>query len=131
MQLKNNYEKEIFNGDQGIIVDFNIEKKSMLVDFEGRIIEYNIDEIDELNLSYAISVHKSQGSEYEMTVLILLPTHSIMLNREIFYTAVTRAKKKIFVISDKNTIQRAIFNSRPSQRKTMLPIRLTEFFKVK
>ena len=131
MQLKNNYEKEIFNGDQGIIVDFNIEKKSMLVDFEGRIIEYNIDEIDELNLSYAISVHKSQGSEYEMTVLILLPTHSIMLNREIFYTAVTRAKKKIFVISDKNTIQRAIFNSRPSQRKTMLPIRLKEFFKAK
>jgi len=131
MQLKNNYEKEIFNGDQGIIVDFNIEKKSIFVDFEGRIIEYNTDEIDELTLSYAISVHKSQGSEYDMTVLILLPTHSIMLNREIFYTAVTRAKKKIFVISDKNTIQRAIFNSRPSQRKTMLPIRLKEFFNKK
>jgi len=131
MQIKNNYEKEVFNGDQGIIVDFNIEKKSMFVDFENRIVEYNTDEIDELTLSYAISIHKSQGSEYEVTVLILLPTHSIMLNREIFYTAVTRAKKKILLISDENTIQRAINNSLPSQRKTMLPVRLREFFKTK
>jgi exodeoxyribonuclease V alpha subunit len=128
MQLKNNYEKEIFNGEQGVIADFNQEKKAMIVEFDGNFLEYSMDELDELTLSYAVSVHKAQGSEYDMLVLVLLPTHSIMLNRELFYTAVTRAKKKIFLISDPATLRRAIDNAAPAKRKTLLPKRLQEIF---
>jgi exodeoxyribonuclease V alpha subunit len=131
MQLKNNYEKEIFNGEQGIVADFNQEKKTMIVDFDHNFLEYSMDELEELTLSYAVSVHKAQGSEYEMLVMVLLPTHSIMLNRELFYTAVTRAKKKIFLISDPETVSRAIYNATPAKRKTLLPKRLQETFEFK
>ncbi len=128
MQLKNNYEKEIFNGEQGVVADFNREKKAMIVEFDGNFLEYSMDELEELTLSYAVSVHKAQGSEYDMLVLVLLPTHSIMLNRELFYTAVTRAKKKIFLISDPETVRRAVYNASPAKRKTLLPKRLQEIF---
>lgn len=128
MQLKNNYEKEIFNGEHGIVSGFDPGKKSLKVNFEGREIEYAPDELDELQLSYAVSVHKAQGSEYDMLLLVLMPSHYIMLNRELFYTAVTRAKKKIFLISDPETIRRAIINAAPSERKTLLPKRLKEIF---
>jgi exodeoxyribonuclease V alpha subunit len=128
MQLRNNYEKMIFNGEQGIIWEFDAEKKNLKVNFDGNMVEYHTSELDELTLSYAVSVHKAQGSEYDMLVLVLLPSHFIMLNRELFYTAVTRAKRKIFLISDEVTIQRAIDNASPSERKTLLPRRLAEVF---
>jgi exodeoxyribonuclease V alpha subunit len=128
MQLKNNYDKEIFNGEMGIISDFTQQKQKMIVDYDGFHVEYDKDDIDELTLAYAISVHKSQGSEYDIIILILLPSHSIMLNREIFYTAVTRAKKKIFLLSDPATVQRAISNSSPHLRRTLLPLRLKSVF---
>lgn len=128
MQLKNNYEKEIFNGEQGIVAEWKKDEKKLLVDFDGHFIEYNVEELDELTLSYAVSVHKSQGSEYDMVVLVLLPSHSIMLNRELFYTAATRARKKLILISDPQTVQRAVMNSSPSQRKTLLPQRLRDIF---
>lgn len=128
MQLKNNYEKMIFNGEQGIIWEFNPKEKKLKVNFDGNMVEYHTSELDELTLSYAVSVHKAQGSEYDMLVLVLLPSHFIMLNRELFYTAVTRAKRKIFLISDEVTIQRAIDNASPSERKTLLPRRLAEVF---
>ncbi len=128
MQLKNNYEKETFNGEQGVVADFDKEKKALKVNFEGRVVEYNSSDLDELTLSYAVSVHKAQGSEYEMLILVILPSHAIMLNRELFYTAVTRAKKKIFLISDDMTVRRAVANSSPSERKTLLRKRLGEVF---
>jgi len=130
MQLKNNYEKEVFNGEQGIVEGFNREKKIMVVNFDNNFKEYTIEELDELTLSYAVSVHKAQGSEYDMLILVMLPTHSIMLNRELFYTAATRAKKKIFLISDYETIRHAIANASPSERKTLLSRRLQETFQV-
>lgn len=128
MQLKNNYEKEIFNGEQGIVADWNKNEKKLMVDFDGSFIEYNVEDLDELTLSYAVSVHKSQGSEYDMVVLVMLPSHSIMLNRELFYTAATRARKKLILISDPQTVQRAVLNSSPSKRKTLLPQRLRDIF---
>lgn len=128
MQLKNNYEKVIFNGEQGIVADFDPEEKTLKVNFDGGIVEYHVSELEELTLSYAVSVHKAQGSEYDMLILVLLPSHSIMLNRELFYTAVTRAKKKIFLISDEITVEKAIKNARPSERKTLLIKRLKEIF---
>ncbi len=128
MQLKNNYEKEIFNGEMGIIADINKENQKIVVDYDGYLVEYEKDEMDELSMAYAISIHKSQGSEYDIVILVLLPSHTIMLNREIFYTSVTRAKKKIFLLSDENTIHRTLMNSSPRQRKTLLPIRLKSIF---
>lgn len=129
MQLKNNYEKDVFNGEQGTVHSFDEDKKTLSIEFDGKIIEYDLDELDELTLSYAVSVHKSQGSEFDMVMLVLLPYHSIMLNREIFYTAVTRAKKKLFLISDPQTIQTAISNSSPADRKTLLEKRINELEK--
>jgi exodeoxyribonuclease V alpha subunit len=128
MQLKNNYEKVIFNGEQGIIADFNPEEKTLRVNFDGSMVKYHVSELEELTLSYAVSVHKAQGSEYDMLILVLLPSHSIMLNRELFYTAVTRARKRIFLISDEATVWRAISNASPSERKTLLSRRLEEIF---
>lgn len=129
MQLKNNYEKDVFNGEQGIVSDFDEENKLLSVEFDDRIIEYDSEELSELTLSYAVSVHKSQGSEYDMVILVLLPYHHIMLNREIFYTAVTRAKKKLFLISEPQTVQTAISNSSPTERKTLLTKRINEIKK--
>jgi len=128
MQLKNNYEKVIFNGEQGVVAAFDPQGNILHIDFDGYIVEYSPDELDELTLSYAVSVHKSQGSEYGMVILVLLPGHAIMLNRELFYTAVTRAKKRLFLVSDIATIQRAIANSAPAERKTLLHRRLQEAF---
>ncbi len=128
MQLKNNYDKMVFNGEQGMISRFDLEAKKLHVDFDGNLVEYAVSELEELTLSYAVSVHKAQGSEYDMLVLVLLPSHSIMLNRELFYTAVTRAKRRILLISDEQTVNRAVLNASPSERKTLLPIRLTEEF---
>ncbi|HLP57884.1 MAG TPA: AAA family ATPase, partial [Candidatus Deferrimicrobium sp.] len=128
MQLRNNYEKVIFNGEQGIVTDFNPGEKTLSVSFDGTVINYHVSELEELTLAYAVSVHKTQGSEFDMLILVLLPSHSIMLNRELFYTAVTRAKKKIFLISDEDTVKKAIDNAKPSARKTLLNKRLQEVF---
>lgn len=128
MQLRNNYEKVIFNGEQGIVTDFNPGEKTLSVSFDGTVINYHVSELEELTLAYAVSVHKAQGSEFDMLILVLLPSHSIMLNRELFYTAVTRAKKKIFLISDEDTVKKAIDNAKPSARKTLLNKRLQEVF---
>lgn len=130
MQLKNNYEKETFNGEQGVVIGFDKDSKTLSVDIDGNVKTYAPRDLEELTLSYAVSVHKAQGSEYDMLILVLLPTHAVMLNRELFYTAVTRARKKIFLVSDPVTVQRAINNASPSQRKTMLPKRLREAFEV-
>ncbi len=128
MQTKNDYDKQVFNGDLGIIEDYNAADKLLLVNFDGCIVEYAADELDELTLSYAVSVHKSQGSEYDIVVLSLLPAHARMLSRELFYTAITRARKKLILLSDENTVARACANSQPTLRKTLLPLRLREVF---
>ena len=93
---------------------------------DGWIVEYAADELDELTLSYAVSVHKSQGSEYDVVVLCLLPGHARMLSRELFYTAITRARKKLILLSDEATVARACANSQPVLRRTLLPLRLRE-----
>ena len=128
MQTKNDYDKGVFNGDLGIIEDYDGRDKKLLVSFDGSIVEYGADELDELTLSYAVSVHKAQGSEYDIVVLGLLPSHSRMLSRELFYTAITRARKKLILLSDENTVARACANSQPVSRKTLLPLRLREAF---
>ena len=131
MQMRNNYEKEVFNGDLGYIEGIDAEKNSLLVSFDGRLVEYAADELDELSLAYAVSVHKSQGSEYDVVVLVLLPGHALLLHRELLYTALTRARKRLILLSDESTVERACRNSTPSVRKTLLPLRLKEVFEKK
>jgi exodeoxyribonuclease V alpha subunit len=128
MQTKNDYDKGVFNGDLGVIEDYDVRDKQLLVSYDGAIVEYGADELDELTLSYAVSVHKAQGSEYDIVVLGLLPSHSRMLSRELFYTAITRARKKLLLLSDEKTVARACANSQPTLRKTLLPLRLREVF---
>jgi exodeoxyribonuclease V alpha subunit len=128
MQTRNDYDKGVFNGDLGIVEDYNAVDKELLVNYDGWIVEYAADELDELTLSYAVSVHKSQGSEYDVVVLCLLPGHARMLSRELFYTAITRARKKLILLSDEATVARACANSQPVLRRTLLPLRLREVF---
>ena len=120
LQLKNDYTKDVFNGDQGIIIDYDLKEKKIIVDFLDNIVSYKISELDEITLSYSTSIHKAQGSEYDFVVLVLLSHHHVLLNREILYTAITRAKKKLILLSNTNTINYAINNSNPSQRRTLL-----------
>jgi exodeoxyribonuclease V alpha subunit len=128
MQLRNDYEREVFNGEQGVVADFNANEKKLIVDFDGRFKEYAAEETEDLTLAYAMSIHKSQGSEYDCVILLLLPQHAAMLNREIFYTAVTRARKRLFLISNDAALQPALTESTPNRRRTRLPERLREAF---
>ena len=100
MHLKNNYQKDVFNGDIGTICSVDVLKKKLYVDYEGREVEYDWAETDELSLAYAISVHKSQGSEYPAVVLPLVTRHYVLLQRNLLYTAITRGVKLVVVVGD-------------------------------
>jgi len=108
MQTRNNYEKEVFNGDLGTIVQIDPKKLSLLVDFDGRLVSYEKDELAEIVLAYAISVHKAQGNEYQAVVMPLLTQHYIMLQRNLFYTALTRARKLSVIIGSYRALHIAI-----------------------
>lgn len=116
MQIRNNYDKDIFNGDIGIIREIDRRIYRILVDFDGQLLSYSREELNELVLAYAISVHKSQGSEYKAVVMPLLTQHYIMLQRNLFYTALTRAKKLSCIIGSYKALHIAIKNDKPVQR---------------
>ncbi len=120
MQTKNNYEKEIYNGDIGRIIDISPEKQRVSILFEQKEIEYEYNEMDELTLAYAISVHKSQGSEYPAVILPLLTQHYIMLQRNLIYTAITRGKSLVVVTGSKKAFEIGIKNDRVTKRFTHL-----------
>ena len=124
MQITNNYEKEVFNGDIGRIVDIETEEQSLTVKYEDRAITYEWNQLDELVLAYAISIHKSQGSEYPAVIIPILPQHYIMLQRNLLYTAITRAKKLAILVGSARAIAIAVRNSRVQRRYTALSQRL-------
>jgi exodeoxyribonuclease V alpha subunit len=124
MQMKNNYYKDIFNGDIGIIKKVNSEDKKLTVNFDGKLIDYDISELEELNLAYAITVHKSQGGEYPIIIMPVTFKHKIMLERNLLYTGVTRAKKICILIGEKPAVKFAIENNASHKRYTMLAERL-------
>jgi len=126
MQIKNDYDKEVFNGDIGTITDVNIEDQELTITFDGRDVAYERSELDEVVLAYAITIHKSQGSEYPIVVLPFLMTHFVMLQRNLLYTAVTRAKKVLVVIGERKAVGYAIRNQKPHERNTRLCRRLQE-----
>ncbi|MCF0222577.1 MAG: ATP-dependent RecD-like DNA helicase [Fibrobacter sp.] len=124
MQMKNNYEKNVFNGDVGIIQKITKDKK-FTVSFDDRNVEYENEEIDELSLAYACTIHKSQGSEYPAVIVILDSSHYIMLQRNLIYTAITRAKGHVWILSAPGAFYQAVRNSRSSKRFTRLTERLS------
>lgn len=123
MQTKNNYMKRVFNGDIGFITE--VESDHITVRFqEDLCVDYERNELGELQLSYAMSVHKSQGSEYPVILLPLTPGHRIMLQRNLLYTAVTRAKKQVILLGSKAALNTAVANDRMRKRYTLLAERL-------
>ena len=126
MHLKNNYEKDVFNGDIGIISEINTGKKSLTVDYEGRKVDYESEDLDELTLAYAISVHKSQGSEYPAVVVPITTQHYALLQRNLLYTAMTRGKELVILIGTRRAVEIALANNQPTRRRSYLDRRLAE-----
>ena len=124
MQLRNNYDKEVFNGDLGYVESVNLEERTLLVHFEERLVEYEVSELDELTLAYATTIHKSQGSEYPIVVMPVLMTHYVMLQRNLIYTGITRAKKICVLIGTPKALAFAIRNLSVLKRNTKLKERL-------
>jgi exodeoxyribonuclease V alpha subunit len=124
MQIKNNYEKDVFNGDIGRVECFDEEESTLLIDFDKRIVEYELNELDDIVVAYAATIHKSQGSEYKCVVVPVTLQHSIMLQRNLIYTAVTRAKELLFMVGSKHALNIAIQNDRIRMRYTGLKRRV-------
>lgn len=127
MQIRNNYDKDVFNGDVGTILDIDPDRKVVQVVFDDRMVEYETSEMEELVLAYAISIHKSQGSEYPAVVIPLFMQHFIMLQRNLVYTAVTRGKKLVVLVGEKRALERAVANADVKRRYTRLTFRLREY----
>ena len=127
MQIKNNYEKKVFNGDIGQIVSINEEEGIVSVRFDEIIpVYYEINELDELVLAYATTVHKAQGSEYGIVVLPITEQHYMLLQRNLLYTGITRAKRAVVLVGSTNAIWTAIRNNHIASRNTSLAARLNE-----
>ena len=124
MQIRNNYDKEVFNGDIGVVVRVDLEDRALFVQFDDRLIEYDATELDELVLAYATTIHKAQGSEYPIVVMPVLMTHYVMLQRNLIYTGITRAKKGMVVVGTKKALALAVRNVTVTRRNTKLRDRL-------
>jgi exodeoxyribonuclease V alpha subunit len=126
LQTVNNYDKEVFNGDIGRIVKIDVEESLVHIDFEGRRVEYEFGELDEVSLAYAASIHKSQGSEYPAVVIPLSTQHYMLLERNLVYTGVTRGKQLVVILAQPKALAMAVRTQKSARRLTYLPSRLTE-----
>ena len=124
MQIRNNYDKEVFNGDIGIIESVDIGGRTLKVSFDGRAVEYDATELDELVHAYATTIHKAQGSEYPIVVMPVLMNHFVMLQRNLIYTGITRAKKILVLVGTKKALAYAVRNVTVTKRNTLLKERL-------
>ena len=128
MQIRNNYTKEVFNGDIGTVRAVYQEDRELVAEFDGRSVVYEAPELDELVLAYAATIHKSQGSEYPVVVMPVLMTHYIMLQRNLLYTGVTRAKKLLVIVGSKKALALAVRNVTARKRNTLLAQRIRQAF---
>jgi exodeoxyribonuclease V alpha subunit len=126
MQIRNNYDKEVFNGDIGRIINIDIEEQEVKISFDGRIVAYDYPDLDEIVLAYAVSVHKSQGSEYPAVVIPILTQHYVLLQRNLIYTGVTRGKKLVVIVGTKKALAIGIKNNKTERRYTHLRYRLCD-----
>lgn len=124
MQIRNNYDKEVFNGDIGRISGIDFESQIVAVDFDSRAVEYGYSDLDELVLAYAVSVHKSQGSEYPAVVMPIHTSHYVLLQRNLIYTGVTRARNLVIIVGTKKAMSIGIRNDRTERRYTGLAVKL-------
>lgn len=124
MQIKNNYDKEVFNGDIGMIEEVDMEERTLGVRYDARLVTYDITELDELVHAYATTIHKAQGSEYPIVVMPLLMNHFVMLERNLLYTGITRAKKILVIVGTKKALAYTVGNLTVTRRNTMLKERL-------
>lgn len=125
IQLVNNYEKNIFNGDIGAVQEIRLEDQTIVVRFPDSIVEYDFADYDQLQLAYCLSIHKSQGSEYRAVVLVMHSSQYIMLQRNLLYTGLTRARDLCLIVADKRSIARAVRNDVTTRRYTRLAERLS------
>lgn len=125
MQVVNNYDRDVYNGDIGVITRINREELEITVDFDGRAVVYEYKDLDEIVLAYAVSVHKSQGSEYPAIVMPVHTQHYMLLQRNLLYTGITRGKKLVVIIGTKKAVAMAVRNNRPRKRYTYLKNRLS------
>ena len=125
MQIRNNYDKDIYNGDIGTIEQVNMEDRSLKVCFEERLVEYEDSELDELTWAYATTIHMSQGSEYPVVVIPLLMTHFVMLQGNLVYIGITRAKKICIIVGTTKALAYSIHNMVVLKRNTRLKERLS------
>ncbi len=124
MQIRNNYDKEVFNGDIGTIATIDPELREVTVSFDGRTVPYDFMDLDEIVLAYAISVHKSQGSEYPAVVIPVLTQHYMLLQRNLIYTGVTRGKRLVVLVGTRKALGIAVGNDKTEKRYTRLRERL-------
>lgn len=129
MQIRNNYDKNVFNGDIGFISAVDMSERTLSVIYDGRVIEYDVSELDELTLAYAITIHKSQGSEFPVVVMPVTMKHFVMLQRNLIYTGITRAKKICVLVGTTKALAYAIHNQTVSKRNTKLKERLNNNFR--
>lgn len=124
MQVRNNYDKEVFNGDIGFVSAVNAEDRTLIINFDGREVEYDYTELDEITLAYATTIHKAQGSEFPIVVIPLLMTHYVMLQRNLIYTGITRAKRICVLVGSTKALGIAVRNQTVDKRNTCLKERL-------
>ncbi|MBN9120695.1 MAG: AAA family ATPase [Planctomycetes bacterium] len=124
MQIRNNYDREVFNGDIGRITDIDTEEQMLVVDFDGRAVEYEFPDLDELQLSYACTIHKSQGSEYPAVVIPVHTQHFVMLQRNLLYTGITRGRKLVALVGSRKALWIAAKTADTKKRYSLLKWRL-------
>lgn len=127
MQTRNNYDKDVFNGDFGYVSGWNGDNETLELLFDGKMVSYEISELDEIELAYAVTIHKSQGSEFPCVILPLHTTHYPLLQRNLLYTGVTRGRKLVIVVGSQKAFSIAIRNNRVAHRNTKLKERLSEW----
>ncbi len=125
MQIRNNYDKDVFNGDMGRITHMDVRERTLSISFDDRIVPYEFDELDEIAPAYAISIHKSQGSEYPAVVIPIMMQHYVLLQRNLIYTGVTRGKKLVILVGESRALHMAVKNNKTRRRFTRLARRLT------
>ena len=124
MQIRNNYEKEVFNGDIGLVTGIDMDDRTLDVLYDDRVVRYDVTELDELVLAYATTIHKAQGNEYPIVVMPILMNHYVMLQRNLVYTGVTRAKKALVIVGTRKALAYAVRHVTVENRNTMLCERL-------
>jgi exodeoxyribonuclease V alpha subunit len=116
IQTENDYEKDVFNGDVGIVERVDMVEQQVAIRFDDRIVKYDFGELDEVSLAYAVTIHKSQGSEFPAVVIPLATQHYMLLQRNLIYTGITRGKKLVVLVGQKKALAIAVRNDRPQRR---------------